>query len=252
MFYGGTMKKNSLIVIGFLVVLFVLRASIVSATTIPSQRGQLAGYQPNNQISLQGMPSVGKWMIAPQGMIAHWLGYKYKGKILQEPINVIIIDGVSKTPEEAESRLLRSCSSAGYDNMLNHSTGYFGFIGQKLYGQFPGEDNRAFSDTFFWVANNHGRIFGPHYFEGKYYFIAAFSREGIDMNTEVKHVYESFVAARDDFAKNLSQRSDYQLLGEVDMKNGIPEDLGKQTVGDHDGKAVVLEVSVPGRTIPVK
>jgi hypothetical protein len=242
---------NSMLLASLLVLLF-FSISSVSAAEPPLISGDPAGYQPVNQISLPGMPIIGKWMIEPKGTIAHWLGYKYQGKSLQEPINIIIIDGIAKSPEEAEARLLSSCSSAGYDNRLNHSTGYSGFIGKKLYGQFPQEENRAFSNTFFWVANNHGRVFGPHYFEGRYYFIAAFSREGLDMNTEVKHVYESFVVARDDFAKNLSTLSDYQLIETVDMKNGIPADPYRQTVGDHDGRAVVLAVFESGQTITIK
>lgn len=235
-----------------LLAILILDISIMSAASGSSIDGRIAAYQLGNQVGLPEMPIIGKWMISPQSTIAHWLGYKYQGKELQEPINVIIVDGVSNSPEEAKNRLLSSCAAAGYDNMLNHSTGYSGFMGQKLYGQFPGEANRAFSNTFFWVANNHGRIFGPHFHEGKYYFIAAFSREGIDMNTEVKHIYESFVVARDDFAKNLSERSDYQLSGTIDLKNAIPNDPGSQTVGDHDGKAVVLAILKADQVIPRK
>ena len=246
------MKNISLPGVVLLLAILIFGVSSVSAARSASGEVLTPGYQPGNQVVLPEMPVLGKWMIAPKGTIAHWLGYRYQGKELQEPINVIIVDGVSSSPEEAKARLLDSCSRAGYDNMLNHSTGYWGFIGQKLYGQFPGEENRAFSNTFFWVANNHGRIFGPHFSAGKYYFIAAFSREGIDMNTDVKHVYVSFVAARDDFAENLSQRSDYQLIGKVDMNNGVPNDPLRQTVGDHDGKAVVLAILQTGQAAPVK
>jgi hypothetical protein len=230
------------------VIMFVVRFSGLTATAAPlvvaGPGNESAGYQPGNQIALPGMPAVGKWLISPDGQIAHWLGYKIKGKALQEPINVILIDGVAKSAEEANARLLRSCTDAGYDNMLGHSSGYFGFIGEKLYGQYPATENRAFSNTFFWTANNHGRVLGPHYFAGKYYYVAAFSREDLDMNTDVKHVYRSFVVARDDFAKQLSANSTYQISGKVDLKNGIPNDPVHQTVGDHDGKAVVLEVVV--------
>ncbi|HWR28605.1 MAG TPA: hypothetical protein VN631_02125 [Negativicutes bacterium] len=246
------MKSKSMSGLVFLLMLFMLSMSVVSAAGGSSIGESSVGYQPTNQVSLPGMPTLGKWMIAPQGTIAHWLGYKYQGKELQEPINVILIDGIAKSQEEAKARLLSSCASAGYDNMLGHSTGYAGFIGTKLYGQFPGDENRAFSNTFFWVANNHGRVFGPHFFAGKYYFIAAFSRERLDMNTEVKHVYESFRVARDDFAQNLSERSDYQLIGKVDMGNGVPNDSATQTVGDHDGKAVVLAVPAIAQTAPQK
>ncbi|MHC1761119.1 MAG: hypothetical protein AB9917_16750 [Negativicutes bacterium] len=244
------MKNNRSSIIMLIGIVSILNASIVCMAAAPSLKAvSLAGYQPGHQISLPGMPAFGKWMIDPRGTIAHWLGYRFQGKILQEPINVILVDEMAKSPEDAQIRLLKSCSSAGYDNQLNHSTGYSGFIGEKLYGQYPREENRAFSNTFFWMANNHGRVFGPHYFEGKYYFIAAFSREGIDMNTEVKHVYESFIVARDDFTKNLDEQSDYQIVGTVDMKNGVPDDPGRQTVGDHDGRAVVLKVGAPDRAM---
>lgn len=236
------MKNHSVILIVPLLVLLLFGASAFAAAGGLPGGGNTAGYQANNQVVLPGMPTLGKWMIAPEGTIAHWLGSKYQGKELQEPINVILIDEAAQSAEEAETRLLSNCSSAGYDNMLGHSTGYSGFMGQKLYGQFPGDENRAFSNMAFWVANNHGRVFGPLYYEGKYYFIASFSREGIDRNAEVKHVYESFTRARDDFAKKLSELSEYQLTGKVDMGNGTPNDPAKQSVGDHDGKAVVLTV----------
>lgn len=228
------------------VALIVVGFAGVTAAAVPvvvaTLGSESAGYQPVNQIALPGMPTVGKWLISPDGQIAHWLGYKVKGKAFQEPINIVLIDGVAKSVEEANARLSSSCADAGYDNMLGHSSGYFGFIGEKLYGQFPATENRAFSNTFFWTANNHGRVFGPHYFAGKYYYVAAFSREDLDMNTDVKHVYKSFVVARDDFARQLSANSAYQISGKVDLKNGVPNDPVHQTVGDHDGKAIVLEV----------
>lgn len=215
-------------------------ATPTATSAIPGPRS--AGYLPENRVSLPGLPALGKWLIAPDGSIAHWLGYKVQGKTFQEPINIILVDGVAQSAAEANARLLNSCAEAGYDNMLGHSSGYFGFIGEKLYGQFPGEANRAFSNTFFWVANNHGRVFGPHYHEGKYYYIAAFSREDLDMKTEAKHIYVSFVKARDDFAKQLSATSVYQISGQVDFQNGRPNNPAIQTVGDHDGNAVLLSV----------
>ena len=243
-------NHNNYWLIGLLVVVFTVGFAGVTAAAAPvgvfAPGRESAGYQPMNQIGLPGMPTVGKWLISPDGQIAHWLGYKVKGKALQEPINIILIDGVSQSVEEANARLLQSCVDAGYDNMLGHSSGYFGFIDKKLFGQFPSTENRAFSNTFFWTANNHGRIFGPHHFAGKYYYVAAFSREVLDMQTDVKHVYKSFVIARDDFAKQLSANSTYQISGKVDLQNGIPNDPVHQTVGDHDGKAVVLEVVVDG------
>ena len=241
------MKKYGILwLVGLLVVMFIVGFAGVNVSATPAgvlaPERESAGYRSMNQIVLPGMPTFGKWLISPDGQIAHWLGYKVKGKAFQEPINIILIDGVAKSAEEANGRLLQSCADAGYDNMLGHSSGYFGFIGKKLYGQFPATENRAFSNTFFWTANNHGRIFGPHYYAGKYYYVAAFSREDLDMKTDVKHVYQSFVVARDDFAKQLSTNSTYQISGKVDLKNGIPNDPVHQTVGDHDGKAVVLEV----------
>ena len=138
------MKNHSAILTVPLLVLLLFGASAFAAAGDPPRGGNTAGYQANNQVVLPGMPTLGKWMIAPEGTIAHWLGSKYQGKELQEPINVILIDEVAQSAEEAETRLLSSFSSAGYDNMLGHSTGYSGFMGQKLYGQFPGDENRAF------------------------------------------------------------------------------------------------------------
>ena len=143
------MKSKRMSRLVFLLMLFMLGASVVSAAGGSFISASSVGYQPTNQVSLPGMPTLGKWMIAPQGTIAHWLGYKYQGKKLQEPINVILIDEIAKSPEEAKARLLSSCAGAGYDNMLGHSTGYAGFIGTKLYGQFPGTKIVLFRTRFF-------------------------------------------------------------------------------------------------------
>jgi len=189
--------------------------------------------------NLSDFPAIGKGMLNSEGEPANWLNQRYQDKELLEPINIIIIDKKATTPEEAKSQLRASVLRAGYDSRMGHSSGYKGLINNKQYEQLPEEPNHAFSDHFFIFPNNHGRIFGPHYYEGKYYFIAAFSREGIDIFAKVKHVYDSFTVARDDFAERLSGNSEYRITGEVDLGNRIMLD-SSQTTGDHDGMAIVL------------
>ena len=52
-----------------------------------------------------GLPAIGKWMLDPSLQPAHWLGERYRGKSLREPINIILADGVAKTADEATERL---------------------------------------------------------------------------------------------------------------------------------------------------
>jgi hypothetical protein len=92
----------------------------------------------------------------------------------------------------------------------------------------------------FELSNNHGRIFGPFQFSGTYIFTGALSREKVDVLTSPMHQYESFNAARDDFAKNMDQATPYSLSGFVSMQNAIVGDP-QITTGDHDGVAALLK-----------
>lgn len=184
-------------------------------------------------------PAFGPWMLSPAGTPANWLNQPYKGKELLEPINIIIIDSKAKSAEEARDRMLKNCARAGYPGRYGHSTGYQGMIDSQIHSQLPTEEKQAFSDGCFLLSNNHGRIFGPRLYRGQYYFSAAFSREGLDLFARVKHIYLSFNIARNDFARQLDRRTDYHIIGRLELGNCLPPD-SKQTTGDHDGCATVL------------
>jgi hypothetical protein len=185
------------------------------------------------------LPSIGKWMIDKDGSAAHWLGELVDGKQLHEPINVILVDAISSSPAEARQNLLAAAKQAGYPVRFGHSTGYRGLIGNTLYGQLPHRRDDAFSNHVFEETNNHGRIFGPHEFEGTYIFIGAFSRESVNFLHDPVHRYASFNEARDDFAHALATRTSFQQAGAVSLGNAIA-DNPKVTTGDHDGRAVML------------
>lgn len=185
------------------------------------------------------LPAIGKWMIDKDGSVAHWLGELVDGKQLHEPINVILVDAVSSSPAEAQLSLLAAAARAGYPVRFGHSAGYRGLIGSALYGQLPHRRDDAFSNRVFEETNNHGRIFGPHEFNGTYVFIGAFSRESVNFLHDPVHRYASFNKARDDFARALTGRTSFQPAGTVPLDNAIP-DNPKVTTGDHDGQAVVL------------
>lgn len=194
---------------------------------------------PDDIASPEGLPDIGKWMIAPDGTIAHWLGASYEGKHLREPINVVLIDRGAATPEDAEQRLVVAATAAGYPSRTGHSGGYSGFIGGELYPQLPSGHDRAFSDFPFEFNNNHGRIFGPAPHDDGYLFVGAFSRERVAPLSSPRHQYESFDRARDDFTQRLDAKSGYRIVGFVDLGNAIVGDPLIST-GDHDGRAVML------------
>jgi hypothetical protein len=186
-----------------------------------------------------GLPSLGKWMMARDGTIAHWLGEAYEGKHLREPINVILVDAAATSPEDAKQRLIAAATAAGYPVRFGHSTGYRALIGGRAYEQLPGGRDDAFSNRIFELSNNHGRLFGPHPVGTAYVSIGAFSREEVRPFRSPEHGYASFNRARDDFSQNLDRHTAFKLEGFVDLANAIIGDPEFST-GDHDGLAVLL------------
>jgi hypothetical protein len=182
-------------------------------------------------------PAFGKWMLNYKFQPANWLKITYKGKTIHEPINIIIIDSISKSHEEAVNSLYESCKIAGYSGRGGHSTKYKGYIGGCFFKQMPSGAGEAFSDNHYYNNNNHGRIFGPYLYNEKYYFIASLSREKFSGN---KHLYDSFIKARNDFAEKMSEKTGYKISGKVNLENAISSDDPKLTTGDHDGQAVII------------
>jgi hypothetical protein len=185
-----------------------------------------------------GLPAIGRWMITRDGAIAHWLGQIVNGKRLHEPINVILIDEGAASPDDAKQRLIAAAAVAGFPVRFGHSTGYRGFIGGALYSQLPQGRDDAFSNRIFEETNNHGRIFGPHRFEGGYVFTGAFSRERVNLLEWPGHRYASFNDARRAFALGLDERTAFKASGFAPLDNAIND--AEVTTGDHDGRAAVL------------
>ena len=182
---------------------------------------------------------IGRWLLTGREVPANWLGQKFQGKMMREPINVILVDEVAATPDAAVQYLLESCEAIGYLSRPGHSSDYRGQIGNVIYSQLPQEENHAFSNAMYIFPNNHGRIFGPHFFAGRYYFAGALSRESINLFSGVRHVYASFEKAKQDFAVRMKAGGRYSVVGAVAMENVfLPSE--SMTTGDHDGTAVLL------------
>jgi hypothetical protein len=188
------------------------------------------------------LPPIGKWMYRKNGEKANWLGIKWEGKNLIEPINIILLDSISKSGDEAETRLYGNLKKAGFTDRNHHSSGYIGYIGDKFYPQIPHEKYHAISDGSAIKPNNHGRIFGPYYYKGIYVFIAAFSREVLVPAAKIGHGFQSFKRARDEFARKLTMSDGYTLAGLINLDNAI-KGSSNETTGDHDGAAIVLSVA---------
>ncbi len=185
------------------------------------------------------LPEIGKWMLDRDGVAAHWLGERVRGRSLREPINVILIDEAALTKDEATARVLAAAEAAGYPVRIGHSTGYQAFIGGEFYAQLPRGWNDAFSNDLFEISNNHGRVFGPHRVSGAFVFVAAFSREEVDPFRSPGHRYASFNRARDDFTQRLDGATPFKVAGFVSLDNALVGDV-LVTTGDHDGVAVLL------------
>jgi hypothetical protein len=202
----------------------------------------LAGFRPQatDTVQPEGLPRFCKWMLAPDLTVAHWLGARVEGKELVEPINVVLMDRVSASPQEAANGLAEAFAKAGFPSRKGHSGGYFAYVDDALRSQLPAEPNHAFSDQPFELPNNHGRVFGPVPVPGGFLFVAAFSRESIAPLAKLKHTYASFSRARDHAAKGLDDRTSFKRKGWLDLRNRLENDPVHST-GDHDGRAVLLE-----------
>lgn len=217
----------------------LLGAAAVAARAQPGGEAPAFAFGPDDVASPDGLPRIGRWMIAPDGTIAHWLGGRYEGKHIREPINVILVDAGAATAEDAERRLTAALAAAGYPSREGHSGGYSGFIGGGTYAQLPSRKDHAFSDFPFEFDNNHGRVFGPAPLDRGYLFTGAFSREDISPFGHPQHRYASFDRARDDLSQRLDAATAYRIAGFVDLGNAIVGDPAI-TTGDHDGRAVLL------------
>lgn len=188
---------------------------------------------------LAEIPPINGWLLRRDGSPACWLGIKYFGRTLREPINVVIIDPYSATETEAMAKLMRECAKAGYRDEIGHSAGYRGEINGLFYRQIPEGKHMAFANKDFFQTNNHGRIMGPAVYRDSMVFIAAFSTERPTMLKGFEHLFVSFNRARDDFCSKMDARSDYRIVGLLSLGNTL--DTGAETTADHDGKAVVLQ-----------
>jgi|WetSurMetagenome_2_1015567.scaffolds.fasta_scaffold75361_3 hypothetical protein len=196
-------------------------------------------YLNTNISSDYDIPSIGEWLFYKNKRYADWLGVKYYNRYLREPINIIIIDSDSESAQQAVKKLLRECKMVGYEEEYGHSSGYMGVIDNEFYRQVPNNRHMAFANKDFFVTNNHGRIIGPAFYNGKYVFIAGFSTERPSIFKGVHHLFVSFNKARNDFSLKLNDGSVYKIIGSMDLKNTI--NTNTTTTADHDGKVIVFE-----------
>jgi len=183
---------------------------------------------------------IGKWMLRSDNVIANWHGVKYRCKTLYEPINVIIVDPTSTTVQESSQRLNAAMTAAGFPAVALHSTGFAATIDGIAYTQQPAAGWQAFSDAFFLLPNNHGRVFGPTPGPGGagYVWTASFSRERIGFYQLLpRHLYVSFGRAREAVRAGLV-RAGAADLGLVYLASDYSTQTA--TTGDHDGYATVV------------
>lgn len=190
--------------------------------------------------------TIGKWMIDPDGDVADWGGQLYAGRGLLEPINVIIVDKTSTTPEQAKQKLDASMNRSGFPAQPIHSTGFEGAIDGTTYGQQPDGAQEAYADNLFVLPNDHARMFGPAPASAEdgtgYVWSGSASTElpGI-YNGQLAHIYASFNLARDILVVRLLLSGSATFVGIVPMGNQYNN--SSRITGDHDGYAVVVQLT---------
>ena len=187
---------------------------------------------------------IGKWMLQPNGEIADYGGQPYNGKTLLEPVNVIIVDPTSDSPAEASYRLNHAMWWAGFPAQPIHSTGFQSSIDDVTYGQEPSGFFQGYSNNLFVLPNDHGRFFGPDPVETStgYVWSGAFSTETLTIyNFLPAHAYVSSDMARTALAMQLILSGKATFVGMVPLDNAYNTE--STTTGDHDGYAVVLQLT---------
>lgn len=165
---------------------------------------------------------------------ATWLGRpQADGRLIQEPINLIIIDEKATSEEDAILRLTAAFTKAGFGPRYGHSSGYWGKMNGDFYAQQPSVRDFAFSDYMWVFTNNHARIFGPYIHDDIYVWIGSSSRE-----RGVAHDYVSFRISRDAMVKEMANYGSAENAGCHFLNNKI--DNESVSTGDHDGYAGVL------------
>lgn len=235
---GEKMKRNLMMI----VIAAMAALESVAQTAVAENAMQTASMMTTVMTTTRPMPKlppIDGWLIHGNGTYANWLGIKYFGKTLREPINVVIVDPYATSPKQATDRLVAECEKAGYGVEYGHSSGYSGIIDGVSYPQVPHKKHVAFANHDFFRTNNHGRIMGPAPYAGGYIFVAAFSEERPAFaGSKLEHVFVSFNAARDDFSRKMNTRTRYRVVGAYALGNMLASQT--ETTADHDGDAIVL------------
>jgi hypothetical protein len=211
--------------------------------------------------------TIGVWMhrapVFERGAVADWLGIPYLGKELLEPINVLWVDPLARSEDEARDNVVAFLDRCGFDREGNvffgeiprHSSGYYASYGTGIWREQYDPDDAWVERRFLRgiVDSNHGRIFPSHAVlsargQSVYFTSGAFSREG-PLGTlgsgaeclfarERCHPFRSFNEARD--ALNCGARGWSVHAPRADFANRYPPSLGLSfSTADHDGVLVL-------------
>ena len=188
------------------------------------------------------LPAIDPFMYVPdRSKPAAWLDRPLAdGRLLREPINLVVVDTGADSDEAAARRLADAFTLAGFGARNGHSSGYWGKMDGVFQPQQPDGRDHAFSDYLWAFSNNHARMFGPHRSGETRVWIGSASRE-----RGVAHDYVSFAQARNAMAAGLVAHAGARLAGCLPLGNRI-DDAALHT-GDHDGRAVVVELPAPTR-----
>jgi hypothetical protein len=213
--------------------IWLVVAILLAAACKKEEGGSACKEVPTSLASV--LPEIEPFMI-DTGRIspATWLGRPQPdGRLIQEPINLIVLDEKATSEASAEARLTAAFTKAGFAPRYGHSSGYWGKMNGDLYAQQPSVRDFAFSDYMWVFTNNHARMFGPYIHEGIYVWIGSSSRE-----RGIAHDYVSFRISRDAMVKEMVNYGAADDAGCYFLNNKI--DNANVSTGDHDGFAGVL------------
>jgi hypothetical protein len=181
---------------------------------------------------------IGIWMFKTKELnlnsIANWIGVQNEGKFILEPINVVWVDYVSKSKQEAEEKVITFLINNNFLHRSGSSIGYAAVFEQNYWIE---QYRETWSDKLNPnTINNHGRVFlgfETKTNEGNRAFVStgAFSVE------DEKHLFLSF----DDALKQFNETEIWKIYSEYLSVNNVVKNYWFSTFDHRKIKTFILK-----------
>lgn len=201
-------------------------APLVSATGQPIQMALTPTFreQPGDVFpSLEEVGPFGLWLLNADRTRAAYAPTASRAQAVRRPMNVVLVDKFSTSPEAATTHVTAALGAAGYTAQPGQGGPYQAFVAGEFRPAFPQVYARA---------GQRLHLFGPWKTAGGFVFAAAVATENAG------GAFQDFMVAREALADALNGKTAFRKKGYVDLLGKV--ETPTETTADHDGCAVVL------------